>query len=172
MWLAYAAWHLMRQAAAILGGLGMSQSYNQYLILRGYDPSSSGLMILRRALFDSWGEPGFHQFWRVWNPGVGHLLYRLYLVFGGNRIQMVATMLVFTACGLIHDGLVMLIFRRPFAAFTAAFVFSGILAVINRSLEPLLRQDRWPRLLNAFINVSCLAVSIHSAVQFQMFVFP
>ena len=151
---------------------GFSESYSQYLILRGYDPSSSKLIILKRALVDSWGEPGFHQFWRVWNPGVGHLLYRLYLVLGGNRIRLVATMLVFTLCGLVHDVLVMLMFRRPFAAFTAAFVFSGILAVINRSLEPILRQDRWPRLLNVLINVSCLAVSIYGAVQFQMFVFP
>jgi hypothetical protein len=149
-----------------------NESYNQYLILRGYDPSSSKLIILKRALVDSWGEPGFHRFWRVWNPGIGHLLYRLYLVLGGNRIRLVATMLVFTLCGLVHDVLVMLMFRRPFAAFTAAFVFSGILAVINRSLEPILRQDRWPRLLNVFSNVSCLAVSIYSAVQLQMFVFP
>lgn len=149
-----------------------NESYDRYLILRGYDPSSSKLIILKRALVDSWGEPGFHRFWRVWNPGIGHLLYRLYLVLGGNRIRLVATMLVFALCGLVHDVLVMLMFRRPFAAFTAAFVFSGILAVINRSLEPILRQDRWPRLLNVFSNVSCLAVAIYSAVQLQMFVFP
>ena len=151
---------------------GFSESYSQYLILRGYDPSSSKLIILRRALVDSWGEPGFHQFWRVWNPGVGHLLYRLYLVLGGNRIRSLSTMLVFTLCGFIYDVLVMLMFRRPFAAFTAAFLSFGILTVINRSLEPILPQDRWPRLLNVFINVSCLVVSIYGAVQFQMFVFP
>lgn len=147
------------------------ESYNQYVILRGYDPSSSKLLILKRALVDSWGEPGFHRFWRVWNPGIGHLLYRLYLALGGNRIRLLATMLVFTLCGFMHDVLVMLIFRRPFVAFTAAFVFFGILAVISRSLESILRQERWPRLLNVFANTSCLAVSIYSAVQLQMFIF-
>jgi len=151
---------------------GFNESYNQYLILRGYDPTLSKLTILKRALVDSWGEPGFHKFWRVWNPGIGHLLYRLYLVFGGNRYRLVATMLVFVLCGFMHDVVVMLIFRRPFAAFTSAFFILGILSVINRSLEPFLHQDRWPRLLNVFSNVSCLALSISTAVQLQMLVFP
>ena len=149
-----------------------NQSYDRYLILRGYDPSSGKLIILKRALIDSWGEPGFHHFWKVWNPGIGHLLYRLYLWLGGNRNRLIATMLVFTLCGFMHDVLVMLIFRRPFAAFTAAFTFFGILTVVNRSLEPILLQKRWPGLLNAFTNVSFLAVSIYSAVQLQMYVFP
>ncbi|MGD8245554.1 MAG: hypothetical protein PVG25_05865 [Anaerolineae bacterium] len=163
--------------ATILGGKAMSrggfnESYNQYLILRGYDASSSKWVILKRALVDSWGEPGFHRFWRVWNPGVGHLLFRLYLLFGGNRIRSVSILLVFALCGIMHDALVMLMFRRPFAAFTAAFVLCGMLAVLNRSLEPVLHQERWPRWLNALINVWCLAVSIVAAVQLQMFFFP
>lgn len=148
-----------------------NESYDQYLILRGYDPSSSKLVVLKRALVDSWGEPGFHRFWRVWNPGIGHLLYRLYLSLGGNRIRLAATMLVFGLCGVMHDALVMLIFRRPFAAFTAAFVLFGILAVLNRSLEPVLHQERWPRLLNVCTNVFCLAASIYLAVQLQMLLF-
>ena len=148
-----------------------NQSYDRYLILRGYDPSSGKLIILKRALIDSWGEPGFHHFWKVWNPGIGHLLYRLYLAVGGNRIRLVATMLVFAFCGIAHDVLVMLIFRRPFAAFTAAFVLFGLLTVLSRSLEPILRQERWPKLLNVITNVVCLAGSICLAVQLQMSLF-
>jgi len=150
---------------------GFNESYNRYLALRGYDPFSNRLVILKRALLDSWGEPGFHRFWRVWNPGVGHLLYRLLLI-GGNRARSVATLLVFTLCGVLHDILVMLIFRRPFVAFTAAFLLSGVLAAGNRSLEPMLHQARWPRLLNVLTNASCLAASIFAAVQLQMLVFP
>jgi len=164
-------------ASDSLRGAGMfrsrfKESYNRYLMLRGYDPSSNGFVILKRALFDSWGEPGFHQFWRVWNPGIGHLLFRLYLLLGGNRARPIATMLVFILCGVLHDVLVMLIFRRPFVAFTAAFLFFGMLAAGNRFLEPMLQQERWPRWLNALINISCLAVSIHAAVQVQMQAFP
>ena len=147
------------------------KSYNRYLILRGYDPSSSKLQILKRALFDSWGEPGFHRFWRVWNPGIGHLLYRLYLLVGGNRARLLATMLVFLLCGILHDAVVMLMFRRPFVAFTAAFVSFWFLAWVNRSLEPVLRQERWPRLANALLNILCLAGSIYAAVQAQMALF-
>jgi hypothetical protein len=151
---------------------GFNESYDRYLVLRGYDPSSSKLVILKRALFDSWGEPGFHQFWRVWNPGVGHLLYRLYLLLGGNRARLIATLLVFILCGILHDVLVMLIFQRPFVAFTAAFLFFGVLALGNRSLETVLQQGHWPRLLNALFNGSCLAACIWAAVQLQMFLFP
>ena len=153
-------------------GAGFRRSYERYLVLRGYDPASGALVILKRALVDSWAEPGFHRFWRVWNPGVGHLLYRLYLLLGGNRMRLLGTMLVFTLCGLVHDVLVMLIFRRPFAAFTATFALAGVLTAIGRSLEPLLHQERWPRLLNVLVNVSCLAVSVHCAVQLQMRLFP
>ena len=149
-----------------------NKSYNQYLILRGYDPSSNKLVILKRALIDSWEESGFHRFWRVWNPGIGHLLYRLYLLLGGNRARSLTTMLVFILCGILHDAVVMLMFQRPFVAFTTTFFFCGMLTIGSRSLEPILHQERWPRLLNALINMLCLAVSIYAAVQLQMFLFP
>ena len=151
---------------------GFNDSYNQYLILRRYDPHSSKLLILKRALIDSWGEPGFHRFWRVWNPGIGHLLYRLYRLLGGNRFRLIATMLVFILCGVMHDALVMLIFRRPFAAFTVAFSLFGAFAVISRFLVPILRQKRWPRSVNAISNVALLSISIYVAVQLQMAIFP
>ena len=102
---------------------GFNQSYDQYLILRGHDPSSSKLIILKRALINSWAETGFHQFWRVLNSGIGYLLFRLYLAWGGNRNRLIATMLVFAICGFLHNVFVMLISTRPFIAFTAALLF-------------------------------------------------
>jgi hypothetical protein len=147
------------------------RSYNRYLLLRGYDPSSSKLLILKRALVDSWAEPGFHKFWRVWNPGIGHLLYSLYRFLGGNRNRVLATMLVFATCGLFHDVLVMLIFRRPFFAFSMAFILFGVLSVLNRAAEPFLRQGSWPRTLNVLCNAACLSASICLAVPLQMALF-
>lgn len=149
-----------------------NKSYNQYLVLRGYDPSLSKLIILKRALIDSWGEPGFHRFWQVWNPGMGHLLYRLYLLLGGNRARSLTTMLVFLLCGFLHDVAVMLMFQRPFIAFTTTFFFCGVLTLASRSLESILPQERWSRIWNALINISCLALSISAAVQLQTFFFP
>jgi hypothetical protein len=151
---------------------GSNTSYNQYLVFRGYDPSSSKLLILKRALIDSWGEPGFHRFWRVWNPGIGHLLYRLYLFLGGNRNRIFSSILVFLICGFLHDLIVMAIFHRPFIAFSTAFISFGIIASVNRILEPALHQERWPIIYNVFSNVTCLGVSIFAAVQIQMAVFP
>lgn len=150
---------------------GFNESYNRYLTLRGYNPSSNKLAILKRALVDSWGEPGFHRFWRVWNPGVGHLLFRLYCILGGKRKRSIVTLLVFVLCGVMHDVLVMVIFRRPFCAFTATFAVCGILAMINRRLEMILCQERWPKAVNALVNVSCLAFSIYAGVQLQTAVF-
>jgi hypothetical protein len=151
---------------------GLDISYNQYLLLRGYDPSSNKFLMLKRALIDSWAEPGFHRFWRVWNPGIGHLLYRLYLFLGGNRIRIFSTILVFLICGFIHDLIVMAIFRRPFIAFSTAFMLFGIIASINRLLEPVLNQDSWLKICNVLCNVTLLGASIFVAVQLQMAVFP
>ena len=147
------------------------QSYDQYLVIRNYDPTAGKLIILKRALITSWGEPGFHRFWQVWNPGVGYYLYRLYCWLGGNRHRLVSTMVVFIFCGFLHDLMVMLIFRRTFMAFTLAFLFFGVLALINRAVGPFLHQDQWPRGLNMVSNAGCLALSIYIAVQLQMQVF-
>jgi hypothetical protein len=155
-----------------LGNRGFEASYTRYLILRGYDPASGKLAILKRALIESWAEPGFHRFWRVWNPGIGHLLYHLYIWIGGNRTRILSTMLVFAVCGMIHDGAVMLIFRRPFLAFSTSFILFGMLCLMSRSLSPVLHQERWPRTLNAVSNLGLVGASIFGAVQAQMAVFP
>ena len=149
-----------------------SKTYDQYLILRNYDPAAGKLVILKRALIDSWFEAGFHRFWQVWNPGIGYLLYSLYRRLGGNQHRLVASMIVFTLSGFLHDLAVMLIFRRQFVAFTAAFILFGALALLNRTTEPCLRQDRLPRWVNAIWNLGNLAASIVVAVQLQMRVFP
>jgi len=150
---------------------GFNHSYNQYLKLRGFDPSASKLSILLRALIGSWFEPGFHNFWRVWHTGLGHILYRLYIVLGGNRFRVFSTYLVFLLCGMFHDLLVVLIFRQPFIAFTISFSLFGIITILNRSIEGLISQDNWPKLLNFIINVLMLSGPIYFAVQLQFEIF-
>jgi hypothetical protein len=140
------------------------QRYRQYLLLRGYDPDTSKWSILRRALLESWAEPGFHRFWQVWNPGVGYLLMRLYLLLGGKRRRTVTTLVVFLACGFLHDAAVMMMFRQPFMAFSCAFLCFGLLTVVSRRFEPWLRQDRWPVLANATVNIMLVAGSVHAGV--------
>jgi hypothetical protein len=68
--------------------------------------------------------------------------------------------------------MVMAIFWRPFFAFTAAFTLFGLLAVISRSAEAIVNQERWPKAINLFVNVLLVATSIYASVQLQMHVFP
>jgi hypothetical protein len=140
------------------------QHYREYLSLRGYDPDASKWAVLRRALLESWAQPGFHRFWQVWNPGIGYLLYRLYVLLGGRRRRGLATPAVFLICGFVHDAAVMAMFRQPFVAFSCAFLCFGLLVIASRRLEPWLRQHHWPILANISVNVLLVAVSLHAGV--------
>lgn len=99
------------------------------------------------------------------------IVISFYVPLGGNRLRSMATLLVFGLCGVMHDVLVMVIFRRPFCAFTAIFAICGILAVVNRRLKPNLHQERWPIPANALVNVSCLALSVYADIQLQVAIF-
>jgi hypothetical protein len=140
------------------------QRYREYLSLRGYNPDASKWSILKRALFESWAEAGFHRFWQVWNPGIGYLLFRLYLLLGGKHRSALTTVVVFLFCGFLHDAAVMIMFRQSFLAFSCAFLCFGLLTVASRRFEPWLRQDHWPVLANVTVNVLLVAVSVHAGV--------
>jgi hypothetical protein len=144
-----------------------AESYRRYLIRRRYDPAAGKLTILKRALIESWWQPGFHNFWRVWNPGVGHLLFHLYLWFGGSRRQPYSNLAVFLLCGLVHDGLVMALFGRPFIVFSLAFTSCGVLSLASQILEPRLQPQGWPKAVNATFNLAGLGFSISLAVELQ-----
>jgi hypothetical protein len=148
------------------------QRYREYLLLRGYDPESNKWSILKRALIESWAEPGFHRFWKVWNPGIGYLLFRLYLLLGGKQRRTFTTLVVFGACGLLHDVVVMMMFRHPFLVFSCAFLCFGFLTMVSRSLETWFRQDRWLTPANVAVNVSLVGVSIQAGVTLQQITFP
>lgn len=148
------------------------ENYREYLLLRGYDPDSSKWSVLKRALIGSWAEPGFHRFWKVWNPGIGYLLFRLYIRIGGKQRRTLTTLAVFLVCGLLHDVVVMAMFRHPFLAFSCAFLCFGLLTIMSRGFESRLRQDRWWTPANAAVNISLVAASVHAGVTLQQIVFP
>lgn len=108
----------------------------------------------RRGFIECWGEPGFHRFWRVWNPGVAYFVYRAYVALGGRRHQAAATMLSFIACGLAHT-----VIAAPFAGrwsytLIVAFAAWGAVTIGSRRLAPFLRQERWPTVVNVALNVA------------------
>jgi hypothetical protein len=135
-------------------------SFERYLVARGFD-ARSGAAFYRRMFLTPFGEPGFHRFWRLWNPFFGYGLQKLYVALGGKKRPMTSSFVVFAACGfLLHDLLVLIVMSRLSLASTLAFVAFWALSVTNRALEPRLRQDLWPRTANAALNVSCLAIGL------------
>jgi hypothetical protein len=126
--------------------------YEEFLRKRGFDPKDSSHFI-RRAFITCWGEPGFHRFWRLWNPFYGYGLLRLYLALGGQRRPLVASFVVFVACGfLLHDLPAMLLMRQLSFNSTIAFGVFWAFASVSRRLSPRLRQEHWPRAANAACN--------------------
>lgn len=135
-------------------------TFDDFLRARGFDAKAPGAF-LRRMFLTSWGEPGFHAFWRMWNPLYGYILFRLYLVLGGRRRPALASLIVFLACGFfLHDLVVAVSARRLSFTTTIAFGVFWLLATANRALVGRLRQERWRRSANVAANVACVAVGL------------
>jgi hypothetical protein len=94
-------------------------TYAQYCIRRGYKPPFTGWPVVRRSLLHSWAQPGFHRFWRIWNPPVGYPLFRLYKALGGNRV--IAASAVFAFAGALHDVVVVALVPQWGPVITCAY---------------------------------------------------
>lgn len=107
----------------------------------------------RRGFLEAWLEPGFHRFWRVWNPGIAYFVYRLFVRLGGRRHWILPTVLAFAGSGLVHTLVVVPFAGRWSYTLIVTFASFGVLTVASRLLAPLLRQDRWPLAVNLAINI-------------------
>ena len=107
----------------------------------------------RRGFLECWAAPGFHEFWRMWNPGIAYFVYRLYLRLGGRRHWVAPTIAAFGVCGLVHTLVVAPFLGRWSFSVIVAFLCFGVLTVVSRSLKRLLRQRRWPAWVNVLVNV-------------------
>jgi hypothetical protein len=56
-------------------------------------------------------------------------------------------------CGLAHTLIVVPFFQRWSYTVVTAFACFGILTVLSKRFAPLLRQGRWPLLVNVLVNV-------------------
>jgi hypothetical protein len=113
----------------------------------------------RRGFLECWLEPGFHRFWQVWNPGIAYFVYRLYLALGGRKRWALPTILAFFLCGLVHTLVFAVFIQRWGNSVIVAFALFGVLTVLSRRLAPILRQERWPRLVNLALNVGLVLES-------------
>jgi hypothetical protein len=116
----------------------------------------------RRGFLECWAEPGFHRFWQVWNPGIAYFVHRLYLALGGRKRWAVPTILAFGLCGLAHTVVVAPLLRRWSFSLLVTFTLFGLSTVLSRWLAALLRQDRWPTVVNIALNVSLVAASFEA----------
>ena len=125
-----------------------------------------------RAFLLCWAEPGFHRFWRVWNPGISYFVHRLYLRLGGRIHRDRNTVLAFVANGLVHNLVVLPFFQRWWSwTIPVAFLAFGLLTVASRRLEGRLRQERWPWPLNVAVNVGLVCLCMNLGFRVEDWVF-
>lgn len=150
----------VRTAWRSFTGIWERQEFRQYLHRRRYD-SVNDWPFFRRAFLECWAEPGFHRFWRVWNPALGFLVFRFYRLIGGNRGGAANKILAFIASGFAH-GLLVLPFLGWSWTIPVTFACFGLLDAFGGGLSRLIRQDRWIQPLNAVSNatlvVACFSI--------------
>jgi hypothetical protein len=112
-----------------------------------------------RGFISCWAEPGFHKFWQVWNPGIAYFIYRFYFRVGGRKHWILPTFISFVFCGFAHTVIVLPFFKRWSYSVIGAFACFGLLTIINRYLEPLLKQEKWPSILNVLVNAGLVIIS-------------
>lgn len=132
-----------------------------YVEKRGY-ASLHDRPFFKRAFLLCWAEPGFHRFWRVWNPGISCFVFKLYCRLRGSFGRDPATVLAFVANGFVHNAVACPLMGRWSWTIPVAFLFFGASTVLSRRLEGFLRQESWPWPLNVLVNVGlvCLCMDL------------
>ena len=136
-------------------------TFRQYLSRRGYDLRKSPGAFLGRMFLSAWAEPGFHRFWRVWNPLYGYFLFHLYRLLGGNRHKVPATLTVFVVCGFaMHDLPVILLTSRIQLTVTVAFLAFGLAALSSQAVARSWGLSRWPKWLHVLLNLGLIVAGL------------
>jgi hypothetical protein len=125
--------------------------YIAYTRTRGFKSFNDGPYHIR-GFVTCWAEPGFHKFWQIWNPGIAYFVYCLYIGFGGRKHRIVGTLISFIICGLAHTIIVLPFIQKWSYTVIVAFGCFGILTIISRYLESILKQKNWPVIINVLVN--------------------
>jgi len=146
--------------------------YLQHLKKLGYGSHTGEFdwFFISRAFILCWAKPGFHCFWRYWNPGIGYMTFRLYHKLGGNKNRIMAILFTFLINGLIHN-LVLLPFLGWSITLPATFLFFGVFSVISQKLQVLLHQRNWYWPFNAVINIGLVVLSFDAGFRINAFLF-
>ena len=128
------------------------------------------LFFIKHAFILCWAKPGFHYFWRYWNPGIGYMTYRLYHTLGGNRRRISAILVTFLVNGLVHN-LVLSPFLGWSFTLPAAFLCFGIFSIVMEKVQFLLQQDMWYWPFNALLNISLVVLCFDLGFRINDFLF-
>lgn len=135
-------------------------TYESFLRSRGFDPRNVPSFLWRMFVV-CWAEPGFHRFWRLWNPLYGYALFRVYLAIGGNKRPALASLVVFLLCGFVlHDLLRFVTAHQLSLSSTIAFFVYWLLALLSRRFGAALKQETWPGGINVVMNLACVAFGL------------
>jgi hypothetical protein len=136
------------------------RNYLNHLKKLGYSNHEGDfdLYFVKNAFFISWSKPGFHFFWRHWNPGIAYMTFWIYKYFGGNKNKVIATYMSFIICGLIHNIVV-----YPFLGWSytiiVVFICFSTFTLISKILSTVLNQKKWHWAINTVINISLVLLS-------------
>ncbi len=132
--------------------------YRKFARMRGFK-TSNDLPFHRRGFLECWAQPGFHRFWQVWNPGIAYFVYRTYIRLGGVKSWTIPTFLSFSLCGVIHTVIVFPFVGRWSFAVIGAFICFGLLTISSKKLSRILKQEKWPKIVNLVLNVGLVILS-------------
>ena len=133
--------------------------YREYLKLRGFGTHVNDLDFIKRGFIYCWWEPGFHCFWKTWNPGISYFTYKLYLLLGGKEKQTLGTIAVFVLNGLIHNMVVISFLRRCDFPLPFTFLGFGLFSIIFRWLDKHIDLQRIPGVCHFCMNAGLVILS-------------
>ena len=107
-----------------------NDQYRQFLRRRGYKVPLETSDVIYRWWIGSFTQPGFAQFWRIWNPFIGFWLLQFYRMLGGDKYRFLAGLATFAFAGFCHDLFTFLLDPEDGIELnlTIAFVFWSLLA--------------------------------------------
>ena len=135
--------------------------YKQFLRYRGFGEHLNDRYFARRGFLECWMEPGFHRFWQVWNPGIGYLAYKLYILLGGNKRQKTATVITFLINGITHNLIVSILLWRWELPLPFTFLSFGIFTIASRSVCRYLDLTYLPKAFHLALNIGLIIISFN-----------
>ena len=134
------------------------ESYRKFAKMRGFK-SFNDFAYHKRGFIECWAQPGFHKFWQVWNPGIAYFVYQIYLMVGGRKNWIFPTIFSFIICGILHTVIVFPFIMRWSYSVIITFACFGVLTVISKKLSAVLKQEKWPWVINTLINIGLVIIS-------------